>query len=72
MKLFGSTISETQSFLKNRRAGSIKATKDRNVFIARLAITILLIVLSSYLLIYEINRDVPEILLGAIVGYWLK
>ena len=63
--MFGSTFKETSDGLSGVNSEKTKA-------IGRIIITILLLILASGLLFYMQKDSIGELIIGAVIGYWLK
>ena len=74
VKLFGTTFQETREAFGKMHLGAnqSKATKDDLMkSIARIVITVMLLLIALYL--FRTNRDtVGGTIIGAVCGYWLK
>jgi len=63
--MFGTTFKETSDSLKG-------INPERTKAIGRIIITILLLALASGLLFYLQKDSIGELIIGAVIGYWLK
>ncbi len=63
--MFGSTFKETSDGLSG-------ANPERTKAIGRIIITILLLILAGGLLFWMQKDSIGELIIGAIIGYWLK
>jgi len=63
--MFGTTFKETSDGLKG-------VNPDKTKAIGRIIITILLLILASGLLFYLEKDSIGELIIGAVIGYWLK
>jgi len=62
--MFGSTFKETSD--------GLKGNTPRTQAIGRIVITILLLALATGLLFYLEKDSIGELIIGAVIGYWLK
>jgi hypothetical protein len=75
VKFFGTTLKETLAAFKPIHLGSqqSEASKDDSIkAIGRIVVTLLLFLFSVYLLTNGINKDTANMIIGGIIGYWLK
>jgi len=63
--MFGTTFKETSDGLK-------ATNPERTKAIGRIIITILLLALATGLLFYLQKDSIGELIIGAVIGYWLK
>jgi len=62
--MFGTTVKETSD--------GLKSSTERTMAIGRLVITILLLALATGLMFYLEKDSIGELIIGAVIGYWLK
>lgn len=62
--MFGTTVKETSD--------GLKSDTERTMAIGRLVVTILLLALATGLMFYLQKDSIGELIIGAIIGYWLK
>lgn len=77
MKWFGSTLKETRYALLGKDDSTRRyAKKDPEILqkeaTARIIITFLLLLGAFTLVFLDVSPDLGKVILGAIVGYWLK
>jgi hypothetical protein len=73
MRFFGNTIRETnQVFGKPSRGSATAGKKDKIECIARIVVSFVIIAVAvTFILLHE-AADIAHIMLGAVIGYWLK
>lgn len=75
VKFFGTTINETISAFRPVHLGNNQSNSyndDKLRAIARIVVTFLLFGLSVYLITSGVKGELGNIIIGTIMGYWLK
>lgn len=74
IKLFGTTIKETISVFEPVHLGPKSKTKpnDKLIAIVRMIVSFLFLAVGLYLVVKTEHEGLGSVMVGSVIGYWLK